>query len=97
MRQLRNQAMRSLTPWLGEDPERWDERKIRTLAVQMKGGKFPEIFGEFTKLDEEYRRWWLPPIPDASPAQIFSRLLEHPGLRCEVQLDGKLVIGRLVP
>lgn len=97
MRQLRNQAMRSLTPWLGEDPERWDERKIRMLAAQMKGGKFPEIFGQFTKLDEEYRRWWLPPISDERPAQIFSRLLEHPGLRCELQLDDKLVIGRLVP
>lgn len=97
MRYLRNRAMRSLAPWLGEDPEGWDERKIRMLAAQMKGGRFPELFGQFTKLDEEYRRWWLPPGPGESPARIFAKLLEHPGLRCEVQLDGKLVIGRLVP
>jgi hypothetical protein len=96
MRNLRGEALRQLTPWLGEDPEAWDERKIRQLTNQMRGGKFPEIFGSFRKINEEYRRWWLPPDPGASPERIFAKLLEHPGLRCEIELDG-LVMGRLVP
>lgn len=97
MRNLRGQALRQLAPWLGEDPEKWDERNIRRLALQMRGGKFPEALDQFTQLNEEYRRWWLPPPgPGESPARIFARLLEHPRLRCEVQLDG-LVMGRLAP
>ena len=96
MRNLRGQALRQLAPWLSEDPETWDERKIRQLTLQMRGGRFPEIFEQFTKINEEYRQWWLPPERGESASQIFSRLLEHPRLRCEVQLD-ELVMGRLVP
>lgn len=96
MRNLRGQALRQLAPWLGEDPEMWDERKIRQLTLQTRGGKFPETFDQFTKLNEEYRRWWLPPEPGESPRRIFSELLEHPRLRCEVQLD-ELAMGRLLP
>jgi len=96
MRVLRGEALRRLAPWLGEDPERWDERKIRTLTAQMKGGNFPEFFEQFHKLDEEYRSWWLPPVPGEGPGEIFGRLLKNSGVRCEVQLDG-LVVGRLVP
>lgn len=96
MRNLRGQALRRLAPWLGEDPETWDERKIRQLTLQARGGKFPEIFDQFTKINEEYRQWWWPPESGESARRIFSRLLEHPRLRCEVQLD-ELVMGRLVP
>jgi len=96
MRNLRGQALRQLAPWLGEDPETWDEKKIRQLTLQTRGGQFPEIFDQFTKVNGEYRQWWLPPAPGESPRRIFSRLLEHPRLRCEVQLD-ELAIGRLVP
>jgi len=96
MRNLRGQALRQLAPWLGEDPETWDERKIRQLTLQTRGGRFPEIFDQFTKINEEYRQWWLPSEPGESARQNFSRLLKHPRLRCEVQLDG-LVMGRLVP
>lgn len=96
IRGLRGQALRRLAPWLGEDPESWDEQKIRMLARQMKGGKFPEFFDQFRKLDAEYRRWWSPPPAEEAPRQTFARLLEHPGVRAEVQLDG-LAIGRLVP
>lgn len=96
MRALRGEALRRLAPWLGEDPERWDERKIRMLTAQMKGGNFPEFFDQFRKLDAEYRRWWLPPGPEEGPEEIFGRLLENSGVRCELQY-GELVVGRLVP
>ena len=96
MRGLRGQALRRLAPWLGEDPESWDEQKIRMLARQMKGGNFPEFFGQFQKLDAEYRRWWSPPPAEEAPGQTVARLLAHPGVRAEVQLDG-LAIGRLIP
>ena len=92
----RMEALQRLAPFLGENPEKLDERKIRDLIAGMKYGTPSEVFKEFLELNEEYTRWWLPPKTGDTPGAIFRRLLENPEVRAEVQLD-KLAVGRLIP
>lgn len=96
LRKMRLELLRRLTPWLGQDPSSWDEEEIRKIAQQIPGGPAAGVFDDFKRLDDEIRRWWLPPDAAATPGSIFRKVLEHPGTVCELQLD-KLAIGRVVP
>lgn len=95
-RHMRAEALRKLAPELGRDPGLWDEETIQAAATGLrKGGGLSQSWEDFRQLNQEVLRW-APPPRGTRPGLILQRLLETPGVICEVQLD-KLVVGRLVP
>lgn len=97
IREIRNQSLRQLAPWLGQDPSLWDESRIRTEAADWKRFAQDPKVRAFLRIQEEYEQWWAPLEAPAEPEEIFQRLLRSPRTMVELRLDEELVIRKLVP
>ena len=97
IRGIRRQGWQRAVPGMGDDPDQLDESTRRMVRSQMRvGSALSSPWDEFQKIDGEYRRWWAPSPPGTSPGEVFRRLLEHPSVSCELQLD-ELAVARVVP